>query len=291
MATLPPSRAYVLGVYLKRILRWRRDSYPYLSVDAIAKLADVNVFPPKYRKKPPTRAQIESAKVIFCPSDKLDDFLEVNHGLIQPRVIISGNSDHEFHDLPKNLPNSVRLLLLQNSFISNNDLVRTLPIGVENLRFGVNGNPKLFPYSGIPTCARGAILFGPFGDTHSLRRLVATTFNKHSRNWTFLEGRIPPRIYKRLIENGFEYIACVRGNGVDTHRLWETLYRGRKPILQKDEWVDSLHFLAPYIRTVSEWSVDEVSKIETFDVRDFNPYDIPELWVPYWSELIKKFRN
>ena len=291
MAAYSPSRAYVLGVYLKRILRWRRDSAPYISIDAIANLADVSVFPPKFRQKPPTRVQIEKAEVIFCPSDRLIEFLDAYAGLINPKVIISGNSDYEFRAIPVNLPRSVKLLLLQNSYISDNKIIQTLPIGVENFRFGVNGNPRLFPFSRIPVAARGRILIGPFGETHPLRKLVKATFKNFSGNCVFLEGRIPPRKYRKLISEGFEYIACVQGNGVDTHRLWETLYRGRKPILKKDEWLDSLHFLKPYIHTVSDWSVQELSRSETFKVEDFNPSQIPEIWMPYWRELISKSRN
>lgn len=286
MTTKSPTRIYVLGVYAKRILRWRRDSYPYLSIDAISALADVYVFPPKYRQKPPSKTQIEKAEVIFCPSDRLDEFLESYKGLINPKVIISGNSDFEFHTQPSNLPSSVKLLLLQNSFISDGKFIRTLPIGVENFRFGVNGNPKLFPFTPILESARGRILFGPFGETHPLRKSVTSTFKNSIGNWMFLEGRIPPRHYNKMISEGFEYVACVRGNGVDTHRLWETLYRGRKPIAQRDEWLDSLEFLKPYVLYIDNWSEKEISDNTIFNVRDFDPNDIPEIWVPFWANLV-----
>lgn len=291
MTTQNPSRLYVIGVYLRRLVRWRRDSSPYISVDAIAKFADVNVYPPKFRQKKPSIDKIQNAKVIFCPSDKLDGFLSTYKGLISPKVIISGNSDHEFMRIPNNIPKSVNLLLLQNSFISDNKLIWTLPIGVENFRYGVNGNPRLFPFTSIPEHARGRIIFGPFGDTHPIRRLVKDTFKRESGNWEFLEGRIPPRKYRKIIEDRFEYVACVRGNGIDTHRLWETLYRGRKPIVISDKWLDSLFFLKPYIQTLSEWKIELIMKKENFNVIDFDPKDIEELWIPYWRNLIEKARN
>lgn len=286
-----PSRTYVLGVYLKRFLRWRRCSWPYLSVDAFSNLADVSLYPPKYRQKNPTQEKIEAASVIFCPSDRLDDFLDEYKGKIHPTVIISGNSDREFHNLPTNIPSSVRLLLLQNSFISDNKMIRTLPIGVENFRFGVNGHPRLFPNSLIPPTARGRILFGPFGSTHPLREEVTATFEAIAGNWVFKKGRIPPRSYRKLVAEEFEYIACVRGNGVDTHRLWETLYRGRKPIVQADRWLASLEFLQPHTQIVAKWSLKEISHCQDFIVEDFNPQDIPEIWMPYWANLISEFRN
>jgi hypothetical protein len=288
MTPYSPSRAYVLGVYLKRILRWRRNSWPYLSVDAFSILADVVVYPPKYRQRAPTRKQIEAAEVIFCPSDRLEEFLKEYGNAINPKVIISGNSDYEFWEIPKNLPKSLKLLLLQNSFVSNNETIMTIPIGVENFRFGVNGNPKLFQFSEIPNRARGRILFGPFGETHPIRKSVTSTFMGVSEKWIFLKERISPQRYSQLVAEDFEFVACVRGNGVDTHRLWETIYRGRKAIVRQDAWLDSLNFLKPFIHVIGEWGIEELSKCEKTTTPDFNPKEVEELWMPYWSKLIRE---
>lgn len=291
MTTDSPSRLYVIGVYFKRIIRWRRDSSPYISIDAIAKFADVNLYPPKFRQRQPSFKAIQKASVIFCPSNKLDEFLSKYSGLISPKVIISGNSDHEFKSIPENLPDSLNLLLLQNSLISDNKLIWTLPIGVENFRFGVNGNPRLFPFTGIPQKARGRIIFGPFGNTHPIRQIVTEKFRNQSGYCEFLEGRIPPRRYRKIIAENFEYVACVRGNGVDTHRLWETLYRGRKPIAISDKWLESLIFLKPYVYTLSAWEVESVKNIDKLRIKDFNPVDIEELWISYWKKMIEKARD
>jgi hypothetical protein len=53
-----------------------------------------------------------------------------------------------------------------------------------------------------------------------------------------MEGR---RKYLQSIRN-HTFVACPRGNGVDTHRLWETLYMGSIPIVIRDiahsDWMD-----------------------------------------------------
>ncbi len=67
-----------------------------------------------------------------------------------------------------------------------------------------------------------------------------------------LEGR---RKYLRELRN-HEFVLCPRGNGVDTHRLWETLYMGSIPIVQRDPvhrgwqdlpicWIDSWDEVTP----------------------------------------------
>ena len=289
MYSFMKSRAYVLGVYIKQIYRWKKISDPYLSVDAFADLADVCIFPPKYRKRTPSVRAIVNAKVIFCPSDRLDEFLQKFHGLIQPKVIIAGNSDFEFKSLPSNLPASVRMLLLQNSFISDNRKVFTMPIGVENFRLGVNGHPKLFRFTTIPSSARGRILFGPFSATHPIRTQIRETFVNIPSTWKYMSSRISPRKYRKIIEEGFEFVACPRGNGVDTHRLWETIYRGRKAIISQDDWSRSIPYLEPLVCTLSEWTLDEVTKASQKDLTDFDPSSIPELWMPFWRELISRY--
>jgi hypothetical protein len=282
-------RAYVLGVYIKQILRWKKNSYPYLSVDAFADLADVCIFPPKYRKRAPSVSGIVSAKIIFCPSDRLDEFLYKYRGLIHPKVIISGNSDFEFRSLPSNLPASVRMLLLQNSFISDNHKIFTLPIGVENLRLGVNGHPKLFRFKAIPPSARGRILFGPFSATHPIRAGIKERFINIPDTWKYMHSRISPRRYRKIIEGGFEFVACPRGNGVDTHRLWETIYRGRKALIAQDGWSRSIPYLESLVCTLSEWTLDEVMQASQKDLPDFDPGSIPELWMPFWRDFILEY--
>ena len=66
------------------------------------------------------------------------------------------------------------------------------------------------------------------------------------------EGR---RTYLRDLRN-HEFVLCPRGHGVDTHRLWETLYMGSIPIVQRDPvhsgwqdlpicWIDSWDEVTP----------------------------------------------
>ena len=237
-----PSRVKVLGVYSKRLLRHRRISRPYLSGDAFASICDITYEPPKFQRYRPSVLEIKRANSIFVKSDQLDYFLEKFGSDLRARVIICGNSDFEFHEVPKNLPDSVQLLLLQNSYISNGDRIRTLPIGLENFRWGVNGNPKNI----TPTlCSHPEekILFGPFGDTHISRNNVKRfLLSNLSEQWDYVNDYLEPSLFDKLTAQ-YKYVAAVRGNGVDTHRLWETLYRNRFPIVHESSWSRSLRDL------------------------------------------------
>jgi hypothetical protein len=244
--------------------------------------------PPRWRDKNTLRAP-ENAKIIFCRSHELQEFLNLYFGKLTAKVIITGNSDHEFHEMPKNIPESVRALFLQNSYISDNTFVYTLPIGLENLRLGVNGNPKYFRYKSSCVGPRAKILFGPLSPTHPIRETVIAKFSPNNSNWDLLTERLSPRDYAR-VSRKYRFIAAVRGNGIDTHRLWEALYRGLTPIVERNNWWSSLEALFPQVLLIDSWEKSEIERLLSTKVpEDFDPRTLEALWMPYWQALISKF--
>jgi hypothetical protein len=230
----------------------------------------------------------ENAKIIFCRSDELQEFLDLYSGKLTAKVIITGNSDHEFHEIPKNIPKSVRALFLQNSYISDNKFVYTLPIGLENFRLGVNGNPRYIRYKRNSVGRPPKILFGPLSPTHPIRETVIARFDQVNPNWDLLTQRLSPRNYAR-VSRKYGFIAAVRGNGVDTHRLWEALYRGLTPIVERDNWWRSLESMFPQVLSIESWEIPEIEHLLSNQVpEDFDPRALEALWMPYWQALITK---
>jgi hypothetical protein len=98
---------------------------------------------------------------------------------------------------------------------------------------------------------------------------------------------ISPSSFAKTMEK-YRYIACPRGNGVDTHRFWETLYRGSIPIVLRNSWSQSLeHFKVPMI-IINTWQEAEEA-IEDFEqsVRVRNPRSLDVLWIDYWQKVFK----
>lgn len=288
MSVSRPSRIKVLHIYWKRFFRWRRNSSPYISGDAFSDLADFVFNPPPWRNFNHGKS-LSSAEVIFCRSDQLESMFDQYQDQIKAKVVITGNSDFEFHQMPKNIPPSIRALFLQNSFISDNRFIFSVPIGLENFRLGVNGNPKFIRVRENERHNFGRILFGPLSATHYVRELVLERFSKLDSRWTLLTDRLSPRAYDR-IANSYSFIAAVRGNGVDTHRLWESLYRGLIPIVVRDDWWKSLEHLFPQVITVSDWSFSEIDKIMFSEGKiEISDVSCNALWMTYWKEQINKF--
>lgn len=287
MSSVSPSRGYVASVYFKRIVRWNRNSYPYISGDAFADSSDVSVYQPKFRGLQSSFKEIKNANVIFCPSSKLMEFLDNFHKSISAKVIIAGNDDTEFHQEFRNLPKSLRRMYLQNSFISDNERIFTLPIGIENFRYGVNGHPKLMqPES--KTDPKNSALFGPFSATHKRRIDVRGLLINSDGPWTFLDNRVKPKeLRQQMLEHS--WVGAVRGNGVDTHRVWEALYRGRFPILELDVWSKSLSYLDLPIHLVEKYDPNTLKTlINEFKFASFNPKKLDSLWMPWWKKHINR---
>jgi hypothetical protein len=252
-------------------------------------MSDISVYPPKYRGTQPKLSEIRSAKVIFCPSDKLAIFLDEYHHIISAKVIICGNSDYEFLDLPSNIPTSISQFFLQNSFVSDHPLVTTLPIGIENFRWGVNGKPQNLSVGQSWMKRKNEILIGPFGLTHPIRTEVRKEFFNSGDGIKFIANRLEPSEYARL-SSQVRYVAAVRGNGVDTHRHWETLYRGGIPIIMGDGWSSGISNLnLPFLK-VAAWSHDQLRQIITNEHDlSYSPEKISALWWPYWKKLITSY--
>lgn len=265
-------------------MRGAKTSYPFISGDAFSEIADVSVFS-QIGMLGVSIEQLSEAKVIFCKSDRLNELIEDFGKSISAKVIICGNSDYDFTELPKNLPSSVKYLLLQNSFISDHNFIDTLPTGLENFRIAVNGNPDQITINSSVTPSK-EVLFGPFGNTHSERGKVQNIFNLNSDYWKYISKRKNSKGYDRLVSK-YKYIAAVRGNGVDTHRVWETLYRGRIPILKLDAWSKSLASLNLPIAFIEEWTESEIMRViseNKFDL--FDPKSLSALWMPYWKDKV-----
>ena len=79
------------------------------------------------------------------------------------------------------------------------------------------------------------VMMGPFGLTHADRFAVREKFQSSSEYVEVFTSRLsPPELSE--ISQGFRFIAAVRGNGVDTHRHWETAYRGSYDLVFRDSW-------------------------------------------------------
>jgi hypothetical protein len=229
----------------------------------------------------------ELKQVYFCKSEEVEEALEHFGSLANPFVLVAGNSDRDFVQNDFLLPENLKRLYLQNSFICDDKRIRTLPIGVENLRHAMNGFPHLLRSKVDFVRKANKILIGPFGNTHSERESLARITS--SSELVLSKDRLNVKEYAKFAAT-FRFVACPRGNGVDTHRVWETLYRGSIPIVIRNDWSNSLDYLGLPVIKVSSWDKDELLNV----IAQYSK-NLPEkstnldfLWAGTWKQLFSR---
>lgn len=105
-----------------------------------------------------------------------------------------------------------------------------------------------------------------------------------------LEGRT--QFFREIKAHSFTL--CPRGNGIDTHRLWETLYMGSIPIVRHDVAINEFNDLP--ICFVNNWHEVTVEFLEKERIRIKNAtYCMNKLKIGYWinkiSEQLKNHPN
>ncbi len=283
-SSLSPSN---LNHQRRRVYYWRKTNAPFISQDGFASICDAVVNPPRFRGLISDWKSIREAKVLFCNGLDLHKLLEEESNKLKVEILISGNSDFEVHDLPDRLPKNLRRMYLQNSYISDSKTIFTLPIGTESIRWANNGFPALLTDPDEKREMINKILVGPFGNTHSERNQLVSALCDSDGAWDVLTERILPMELAQLMSQ-YRWVAAPRGNGVDTHRLWEALYRGVQPIVQRDTWSQSLNYLNLPILEVESWSAEELTQVATVvKPIPIQPKLLAPLWLGYWASLFR----
>jgi hypothetical protein len=263
---------------------YNSNSSPYLSGDSFADLCDFHFQPPRFRRFL-QRTQIEEAETLFCPSHLLEEFLSIYGDRIEGRVLIIGNSDRDFENFELPLPPSIKKVFIQNLGFKS-DLLRVLPIGIENRRLNFNGRPENFNVKHIFKEKHNRVLIGPFAQSHPERNFINELNGYDTRTLEINRERLLPYEYAEISSN-FKFIACPRGNGIDTHRFWESLYRGSIPIVKVSDWSQNLKQLnLPFVE-IDNWNKENLQDVvENSKIGSFNPIDIEALWIPFWKAII-----
>ena len=276
-------------IIVLRFILQNQTSKPYLSGDAFATLVDYSPYGPN-GDGIPAEHSISVAKSIFVPSHLLNKFVLQYGGITNAQVLITGNSDENFDEIP-NLPKSIKLWLGQNLAInaeSNNLKIQTIPIGLENLALGRAGLKKYLRLNSA--LIQDRILVPPMALSNPIRSEVLNLLAKDPGVYDVYQDYLDVREYFKLAAR-YKFVLCLEGNGYENHRIWETLYRNSFPVMLKTAWSETLQKLVLPILFLD--SIHDVKPhtltgfLRTHD--NFESKEVPTLWTPYWESLVAKW--
>lgn len=263
------------------LLPYRTNS-PYLSGDVFADICDVRL---DHRFS--ELSGLNVAKTIFIKGEFLEHFLTLRPELFRNKIVVSGNSDINFHAPPLGI-SRIKALFGQNLAFSNLANCFTIPIGLENLKLQGSGRTK-FHHEGTHFSYNNIVLVPPMGRSNPIRDEIVKISTKKQSLFTVQTDRLPRRKYFNLIRR-FRFILVLEGNGFDTHRLWEVLYQGSFPILFSTQWSRTLSYLKLPIFTIENLNQINKKSLTEFwyENRNFVPKQTEALWAPFWEQRIRE---
>ena len=216
-------------------------------------------------------------QIQFIRSDEFPNFVDRQQCL--PKIVILGDSDKDwllsdFEKFPETR------FFVQNLLDGENTQVKLLPIGIEDLAWAKNGMPWNFTERLRRQRKEEKVLVGPFGFTHESRGELLEVAAQ-IQGCEVLQNRVASWSYARH-SSRYKYVACPRGNGLDTHRFWESLYRGSIPIVLDSPWSRCLERYGIRLIRVSNW-------MELEGIREPRYPQNEEFLDPRWWEL--RFRR
>ena len=184
--------------------------------------------------------------IIFVFTHDLELFYDKFKDQIENKIIISHNSDHEITFIK-----NIKMHLAQNCLINNSKLI-PIPIGIQNLQWFDHN--ILFSVKNMDIKKTKNIYFNFNFNTHPSRQKCYDIL-KEKIQWTEFKNK--KEFYIEL--KSHKYAICPRGNGIDTHRLWECIYLDVIPIVIKDDFpnIDNLPIII-----LENWN--ELNKINAF---------------------------
>lgn len=253
-------------------------------MDTFKSLADYIVFGTSGREKIDLEKAFRS-KVIFVNSDRFED-IDFNF-FPNAKVIISGNSDRNFLNLP-DTPQRIKLMLLQNCSISSKR-VKTLPIGIENKRNGRYFASQTFRKPISRNHFESTILVPPMSNTNPIRSESINFALSLPELFDVKLNYLHEKQYFNLVKK-YNFILCLEGNGFENHRIWESLYLGIFPVMLRTSWSETLGYLDLPILLVDDLkqiTSEELLNFWTLN-SSFNPKKTPALSVEYWTNLVNE---
>ena len=268
--------------YLSFFLNCITFKNKYLCGDFFEKIADSNFL-----------NLSNKSKIIFSSLSEFNKICKSKH---LNKIWIFHNSDDVF-DLRKSkmLDRIKPKKCFSTNLIIKKKNYHHIPIGLENFKYSV----FFFRYSDIyknyninktikykfHSYKKNRILFG-FNDTHKDRKnylnyLKNNFLSDYTYGWNSY-------VYRKILIN-YKFVFCPRGNGYDTHRVWESLYLKVVPIVIEDKFnifFKNLNLPIVFLKKINELDHYSSNKLSKIYKRLYPKFNNQALDIQYWKKKI-----
>lgn len=228
--------------------------------------------------------ELDDNNIIFCKTDNILTLFEIlqDEKDFSNLKLITHESDYEINEkLFRLKPKCISKWYAVNVNYQHTDLI-PIPLGLANdycsitLKFNdliKKGNPKKLLYINHRV------------STNSEQRKWIYDYFKTNDWCTVDDPNLSLSEYKTQLDE-HEFILCPRGNGIDTHRLWESFYHGIIPIVESHHHYSCLEDL-PVIIVDSFKEINRDFLLEEKKKMSQRKFNMGKLKVNWWIDLIK----
>ena len=186
-----------------------------------------------YKKK---EYRLKSNDIIFCNTNLVSELFKDLRKIknIKNLTLITNQTDDEIDKkLFLKKPRSIFNWFSVNVTYEHSNLI-PIPLGLSN-----NYSPKNLRASEFNSITfskefnKNKLMYLNFNvnTNTSLRAPLESIYN--NEQWSYYEKNILTlEDYSKNLKE-FKFVLCPQGNGIDTHRIWEALYSGAIPVVQK----------------------------------------------------------
>ena len=225
---------------------------------------------------------LEDVKTIFVNTWTLDKFFSIIFPLLLGKyTFISHNSDLGFEEKHASFLDSEKVIkwFSQNAYIEHSKLI-SLPIGLGNQQYP-HGNIALIKHIIDKNLSKELLVFKNFdcntnyGERNNINQ-ITTRNNIHM--WPHHSQE---EYFMRLAQSAF--VISPPGNGVDCHRIWESLYFKTIPIVRNHPCFNQYRELP--ILFIDDWNnvTEDFLRVK---LKKFKDKPIQQLCLDYWKNLI-----
>lgn len=233
--------------------------------DAYCGLPDDFSYNPRINAQPPKHINLntlnfpwDNPRIIFCYSHRLHLFGEKIGLLNNNFILITHNSDGNITEEFRYILDSDKLIRMysQNVMIEHPKL-HFIPIGIANSMWP-HGNIKVIQdiINSMASKTKDVYFYFNIGTNRTQRETCKQMLE--AKGLVFGNNMANSSYLQHLSEHKFAI--CPDGNGIDSHRIWECLYLGVIPIVNKNAFTDRLRKNYPCIvlDTWDDYNHDEI---------------------------------
>lgn len=229
-------------------------------------------------------------KEINVPVVINDDLISGNYDYSYEKVFIGGG-DWEINSSNFKITPELKLMVGTNLNMEIQEKIHGMPIGLPSFSHDqILGNlDKIIEKNFEKKCLKNLCYIGfRDGTFYEERSKVRSMFI----NKTWCSSTSYDRSesgYSHYIDNIYnhKFVLCPRGNGVDTHRVWESIYLRTIPIVKKNTIMS--HFIGLPILWIDDWSeINDDFLEEKYYSISTESFNFDKLTLSYY---IKKFQS